>query len=306
MKIAITARSFGKLDPAPLELLRGKFSEIAMNETGGKLDEAGCVELLNGAAGVLAGTEKLSEAVFAACPDLRVISRVGVGLDSVDLEAARKRGIKVLNTPGVLADAVAELTLALILDCLRKVSASDRAVRAGEWKAAMGSLLRGKTVGIIGLGANGRRLAELLAPFKVSLVACDVAPDRDFADRHGVLLTDIETLLLKSDVVSVNAPLTGGTRHLLDAARLAMMKEGAVLVNASRGGIVDDGALCEALKSGRLAAAGLDVFEKEPYTGELARMDNVVLTPHIGSYAREARVAMEWAAAKNLVGALDA
>jgi len=304
MKIAITTRSFANLDSGPLDFLREYFSTIAVNETGRSLNEDECIGLLNGAAGALAGTEKLTDKIFAACPDLKVISRVGVGLDSVDLKAAESRGIRVLNTPGVLADAVAELSLALIIDCLRKISASDRAVRTGEWKPPMGNLLRGKTVGIVGLGSNGRRLAELLIPFRVSLFACDVAPNEVFARHLGIKLTDIETLLKKSDVVSVNAPLTDETRHLLDASRLAMMKEGSILVNVSRGGIVDDAALASALKSGRPAAAGLDVFEKEPYSGELARMDNVVLTPHAGSYAREARIEMEWAAARNLVSAL--
>lgn len=304
MKISITTRSFGNLDPAPLEYLRGIFDDIGINNEGKKLSEDESIALMTGAVGVLAGTEKLTEKVFAACPNLKVVSRVGVGLDSVDLQAAERHGIKVLNTPGVLSDAVAELALALMLDCLRHVTAADRQVRAGNWKSPMGRLLRGKTVGIIGLGAIGRRLAELLEPFGVKLLAHDVVIDDEFAEKHGVQKVDLEILLKESDIVSVHAPLTDDTRKLISAELIGSMKSDAILINASRGGLVDDTALYEALAEKRLGAAGMDVFEKEPYEGPLTKLDNVVLVPHMGSYALESRIEMEWAAARNLAAAL--
>lgn len=304
MKISITTRSFGNLDPAPLEYLRGIFSDIAVNHEGKKLSEDESIALMAGAVGVLAGTEKLTEKVFAACPDLKVVSRVGVGLDSVDMQAAERHGIKVLNTPGVLSDAVAELALALMLDCLRHVSSADRQVRSGNWKSPMGRLLRGKTVGIIGLGAIGRRLVELLAPFGVKLLAHDVVIDNEFAAKHSVQKVEHEVLLKESDIVSVHAPLTDDTRKLISAERIGLMKSDAILINASRGGLVDDEALYEALAEKRLGAAGMDVFEREPYEGPLTKLDNVVLVPHMGSYALESRIEMEWAAARNLAAAL--
>lgn len=304
MKIAITTRSFGNLDPAPLEFLRGRFSDIVINDDGKKLSEDESIAMIAGAAGVLAGTEKLSEKVFAACPDLKVVSRVGVGLDSVDLEAAKLHGIKVMNTPGVLSDAVAELTLGLMLDCLRHISSADRQVRAGQWKSPMGRLLKGKTVGIVGLGAIGRRLVELLTPFGVSVIACDVAIDESFAQKFGVIKKELSDLLKESDLVTIHAPLTDETRGMISAEQLKIMKNDSILINASRGGVVDDVALYEAIKKNRIGAAGLDVFEKEPYVGPLTTLDNVVLAPHMGSYALESRIEMEWAAARNLAAAL--
>ena len=304
MKIVVTARGFDKNDEGPLRLLREHFSEVVLNPTNRKPSEDESIEWLRGAAGVLAGTEKLTEKVMAACPSLRVISRLGVGLDSVDLEAARRRNIQVLTTPGgLLADAVAELALGLMLGCLRHIARADRAVRANAWAPFMGNLLRGKTVGIIGLGRIGRRTAELLAPFHVTLLGYDIAPP-PASDIPAIRITALDALAAESNFISLHVPLSPETRHLLAAPHFERMKAGAIIINTSRGGTVDENALLQALESGTVAAAGLDVFEKEPYTGPLRDFEQVILTTHIGSYATEARIDMEWAAARNLIKAL--
>ncbi|HRK62769.1 MAG TPA: NAD(P)-dependent oxidoreductase, partial [Terricaulis sp.] len=222
------------------------------------------------------------------------ISRVGVGVDMVDFAAARDRGIAVRSTPDAPAPAVAELTLGLILAMLRKVATLDRRLRAGEWAKAQGPLLAGKTVAVVGYGRIGRRVAELLRAFEAIPVPYDpvTAPG------------DLGALLEQADIVTLHLPYSVETRHIIDAAMIARMKNGAYLVNASRGGLVDEDALCAALRDGKLAGAAFDVFEQEPYAGPLCGFDVVVLTPHVGSAAIEVRRRMETEAAANLVEAL--
>ena len=233
---------------------------------------------------------------------LRVISRVGVGLDNVDLNAARAEGIVVRNTPDAVTQPVAELTLSSIVNLLRHVSLMDRELRGGDWNRRMGRLLTGRTVGIVGFGRIGRRLAALLAPWDVRLVASERAPDHPVAKRLGVTYVTLEQLLAEADVVTLHLP--GGNRPIIGADELAAMKPDAVLVNTSRGGLVDERALYAALSEGRLAAAYVDTFEDEPYEGPLRELSNVLLTPHAGSLRAEARLQMEMEAVENMLAAL--
>ena len=210
------------------------------------------------------------------------------------------------NTPEAPRQAVAELTMALILSALRRVPAADARLRAGLWKPEMGRLLFGKTVGVVGLGGVGRRMVEMVKPFQVRLLAVEKFPDRAFVRRHKVRLTSLPALLKAADVVTLHLTLDKDTRNLMDARTLGLMKPGAVLVNTARGELVDSAALADALREKRLGGAGLDVFDVEPYEGPLRELPNVVLTPHMGSYATEARVAMEAAAVKNLLAGFKA
>lgn len=300
--VLLSVSSFGEADDAPLRLLEQAGLEVLPNPHGRRLSEQEVAELACDVDALIAGTEPLTAAVLERAPRLRVISRVGVGLENIDLDAALRHGIAVRNTPDALTDAVAELTLGGLLSVLRKIGAMDRAMHAGRWERQMGSLLRERTVGIVGLGRIGRRLAELLAPFDVRLLACDPAPNEAAAAAVGAELVDLDELLAEADVVSLHLP--GGEGTLVGAAELARMKTGAVLVNASRGGLVDEDALRAALSEGRLAGAYLDTFAAEPYDGPLAGMENVVLTPHAGSYAAEARARMEEEAVRNLLDEL--
>ena len=301
-RVLISTSSFGRSGRQPLDLLEQGGCEVSLNPHGRTLTPDEAKALLADADGVVAGTEKLGRDVLAAAPRLKVVSRCGTGLDSVDLAAARDLGIRVFNTPDAHVDGVAELTLAGILDALRQVSASDHEIRAGRWHKPMGRLLRGKTVGIVGLGRVGKALVALLRPFDVLVLAHDPSEDREFATASGVSYVALDALLQRADIVSVHAP--GGAGAVLDAAALARMKAGAIVVNTARGGLVDEDALATALEQGTLGGAYLDVFAREPYQGRLAALPNVVLTPHIGAYARECRLRMESEAATNLLRGL--
>jgi glyoxylate reductase len=251
------------------------------------------------------------ELLEAAGPQLRCVANVAVGYDNVDLEAAARRGVVVTNTPGVLDDATADLTLALLLAATRRVAEGDRLIRAGRpWTWGMhfmlGSGLRGKLLGIVGLGGIGRRVAERARAFGMEIAY----HGRHEADPQVVGELEarrlpLQRLLAEADVVSLHCPLTPETRHLIGAAELQTMKPSAVLVNAARGPIVDEQALAGALAAGEIAAAGLDVYEHEPRVEPaLLSLDNVVLAPHLGSATVETRTAMAELAARNAISVL--
>lgn len=299
MKIAISTSSFAQYSEEPLRLLEAKGVAHVRNATGRALTEDEAVELLQGCAGVAAGTEPLTRRVMDALPELKVISRCGTGMDNVDGVAAREKGIVVRNTPDGPTLAVAELTLGLALDLLRRVSFMDRETRAGVWKKRMGNLLDGKKLGIVGFGRIGRAVGRLF-----TACGCEAAFADPFAEDAQSRKMDLDALLAWADIITLHCPKPREDGHLLDARRLESMRKGAWLINAARGGLVDETALHGLLASGHLAGAALDVFAGEPYDGPLARLDNVVLTPHIGSYAVESRIRMEVDAVKNLLDAL--
>lgn len=302
MKILITTSSFDSDAVDSIQRLRAAGIEIVMNPHGRRLSESDVAALMDErVVGMVAGVEPLTRSVLARAKNLRVLSRCGIGLDSVDLDAAREFGIKVCNTPEAPSLPVAELTLAMMLNVLRRISEADREIRLGNWKPLMGGLLHGRTVGLIGCGRIGRRVSQLARAFGAHVMACDSA--RPALDS-GVVACDLDRLLAAADIVSLHIPYTDSNRHLLNAARLAAMKPGAILINVSRGGLVDEAALLAALEAGHLAGAALDAFEQEPYKGPLAAMPQVLLTAHMGSYAKEARVRMELEAGDNLLRGL--
>ncbi|MDR1945659.1 MAG: phosphoglycerate dehydrogenase [Desulfovibrio sp.] len=303
MKVAVTTSTFAEYGDEPLRLLRAGKAEIVRNPHGRTLTEAEAADILRDCAGVVAGTESLTGGVMDAAPGLKVISRCGSGLDNVDLQAALARGIQVRNTPLAPVAAVAELTLALALDLSRNITFMDREVRSGIWKKRMGRLLAGKRTGIFGFGRIGRRVAALF-----TLMGCETAfydPGVP-GDEHSKRM-EADALLAWADIVTLHCPPQADGRPVLDAARLKLMKKGALLINAARGGLADETALAEALKSGRLAGAALDVFAREPYppSGPLASLPGLILTPHIGAYAAESRTAMEVESVRNLLSVLN-
>lgn len=301
MRVCISTSSFATYSREPLELLERAGCEIIVNPKGRTLNAAEIVDLAADADGILAGTEPLTAEVLARLPKLRAIARCGVGMDNVDLSAAEARGVHVTSTPYGPTRAVAELTVGLILDLMREVTRMDRELRGGVWKKRMGFLLEGKRVGLVGFGRIGRAVAELLKPFGVQLAYADPAI-RDAA----YLRVELDELLAWADIVSLHCSMSGRTCPLLDAAALRRVKPGAWLVNACRGGLVDEAVLYELLASGHLAGAALDTYEKEPYSGPLTELPNVILLPHVGSYAREGRTRMELDAAANLLASLGA
>jgi len=241
--------------------------------------------------------------VLEGAPDLKVISRCGTGMDSVDLDAARARGIEVRNTPDAPALAVAELTMGLILGALRNIARADRSLRAGQWEPLSGGLLNGRRVGLVGHGRIGRRVGALCRAFGAETMAHDPAPPPPGDD---VARAGLDDLLAWADIITLHVPGGPSTANMIDRAALAGMKPGAILVNTARGGLVDEEALAEALRDGRLRAAALDTFAEEPYAGPLTGLDNAVLTAHMGSRADESRRNMEREAADNLLDALRA
>jgi phosphoglycerate dehydrogenase-like enzyme len=245
--------------------------------------EAETIEALQGAVGVIAGGEPYTERVLAALPQLRVVARAGVGVDRVDLEAATRHRVAVTITPFANHEAVAEHTLALLLALTRAVPARDREVRRGQWLRTPYLPLRGRTLGLVGLGRIGRAVADRAAGFRLQLLACEAFPDPAFVQSRGIELADLDALLGRSDFVSLHVPLTPQTRGLINRATLARMKPGSFLINTARGGLVVEEDLLAALRSGHLAGAGLDVLAQEPPAPDnpLFQLDNVVLSPHM-------------------------
>ncbi|MFZ9843529.1 MAG: NAD(P)-dependent oxidoreductase [Ilumatobacteraceae bacterium] len=272
---------------------------IVCNESGKRLSEdeliatkpANCV-------GIIAGLEPLSARVLAHYRELKVISRLGTGMDSVDLDAAHKYGVSVLGTPDATTDAVAELTLGLMLASLRGIATSDRSMRSKKWSPVMGGLIKGRTVGIVGFGRIGRRVAELVEAFGAKVVFYD--PFAQGKDSRGVTLRE---LLDASDIVTLHTPLNDDTRGMLGASEIAGLKRDCIVVNVARGGLIDEPALAEAVHAGRIKAA-VDCFVEEPYTGALCDEPDAVLTAHMGSLTAETRTLMEVTAARQLVAEL--
>jgi glyoxylate reductase len=299
-------------DPAA-ELLRGA-GKLRLDPREEALPRKDLLQLVAGVDAVLTLLHDRvdDELLEAAGPQLRCVANVAVGYDNVDLEAAARRGVTVTNTPGVLDDATADLTLGLILAATRRLAEGDRLVRSGrDWSWGMhfmlGSGLQGKRLGIVGLGGIGRKVAERARAFGMEIAYHSRRPAPPEVEQAlGAERLPLERLLASSDVVSLHTPLTPETRHLIGAAELAAMKPSAVLVNAARGPVVDEQALAAALAAGTIAAAGLDVYEHEPRVEPaLLELENVVLVPHLGSATVETRTAMAELAARNAISVLS-
>lgn len=256
-------------------------------------------------------TDRVDGRLLARCPRLRAVSSISVGVDHIDLAAATARRIPVGHTPGVLTETTADLAVALLLAAARRVGEAERLVRSGGWRAwepdlLLGTDVHGATLGLLGLGAIGRAVARRARGFGMTVLAW-ARTHRSLGDLAGeVNWVELPELLARSEFVSIHLPLSDATRGLLGARELAALRPGAILVNTARGGIVEEAALAEALRDGRLAAAGLDVFEREPLAPDspLLALPNVVLTPHIGSASHATRLRMAELAARNLLAAL--
>lgn len=298
-KLVISTSSFDVDNNLHLQHLVKAGMNIVGNSFKRKLTEDEIIELLGqDTVGMIAGIEPLTERVFMSAKGLKAISRCGAGLDNVDLTAAKRQDIAVFNTPEAPAQAVAELTMSLILAALRRICQVDQLLRADRWSRMQGQLLAAQLVGIIGLGHIGRRVAKLCQAFDARVVAHDPYID---PTSHEVELVPLKKLLAEADVISLHLPYGANTHHLLDAKAFARMKPGSIIINTARGGLIDEIALDEALISGHLGMAALDVFEQEPYRGPLIKNDKIILTSHIGSLARESRMRMEIEAAENLL-----
>lgn len=303
-KILTSPSSMGEVGPRPFDILKENGFEIINNPYGRKLTEEEVIELAEGCVGIVAGVEPLTPRVMDALPDLKCISRVGVGMDNVDIEYAKQKGIVVVNTPDGPTRGVAELTLGMTLSLLRRIPQADAAIKNKQWKKQIGNLIYEKQVGVIGLGRIGKMVAGLFRGIGNPVIGFDLYPDEKWAAENFVSLNSFENVLKRADIITLHIPGNKDKTPVIGSKELGMMKKGAFIINISRGGVVDEDALYGALKDGHLAGAAIDVFTKEPYSGPLSDLDNVVLTPHLGSYASEGKLQMEIDAVLNLINAL--
>jgi D-3-phosphoglycerate dehydrogenase len=305
-RLLVTPTSYGKNDPRLKTELEALVSEVIYNPTGKPLKSPEVAGLLKGVDGYIAGVDAIDREALEHADRLKVISRYGVGVDSVDLRAAVEMGIVVTNTPGANSVSVAELTVGLMLSLARQIPEGASALRQGGYPRLAGISLEGKTVGIVGLGAIGKELARRLRGFDCRLVAYDPVPDRTFAEANGVELLLLDDLLRLSDFISLHLPLLPETQGLVNRDFLAKMKWGAFLVNTARGEIVEESALLEALQSGQLRGAALDVFAPEPPSPDnpLLALKQVISTPHLASQTDSATNRMGWMALHDCLAVL--
>lgn len=284
---------FGQTSSGPVDALRAAGVDLRINPYGRKIRPDELPQHLGEVAYLIAGTERLTPAILDHAPHLRLIARVGIGLDGIDFDYCNERGIQVSYTPDAPTIAVAELIVGLVLDRLRLISTADRELREGRWNKFMGRQLRGLTLGFLGFGRIGKTAARLMQPFRAQLQACDPVWDLATARLLETTRVDFETLLRTSDVLCLCLPLNDETVHIIGAPQLSAMKPGSVLINTARGGIVDEDALLAALEAGPLSSAAVDVFEQEPYDGPLRHHPEVLSTCHMGAATRTSRVLME-------------
>ncbi len=294
--IAVASRSFSKHPVLRGELL-DRYSNVRFNDAGASLEGAGLIAFAGGATKLIVGLERVDDKILAGLPDLKVISKYGVGTDVIDKAAMARRGVRLGWTGGVNRRSVTEVAVAFMIILLREIPQTSGDLRKGVWKNRKGKQLTGKTVGIIGCGHIGKDLTPILRAFGCSVLAHDTLDFPEFYAAHQVEKVGLDELLRRSDIVTLHVPCDASTRNLLSAERLALMKPGALLVNTARGGLVDEEALKRMLQDGRLAGAAFDVFATEPPDDlELLALPNFLSTPHIGGSSEEAILAMGRAA----------
>ncbi len=302
MKALITTVPFGDKNRRPLDHLDQAGVEYVINPLGRKLKEGELTEMVSGFDIIIAGTEQITAQVMDRGSNLKMISRVGIGLDGVDLIAAQERGIQVCYTPDAPSSAVAELTVGMMLSLLRSVHVSNAQMHQGGWQRIFGRRISEVNMGIVGLGRIGSQVLELLSSFKSPrLMVNDLLPNPELDERYGLERVSKETLYREADIISLHLPLTAQTKNMISRDHLEMMKPDAVLINTSRGGIINEQNLYEVMMAGHLAGAAIDVFEQEPYQGGLRSIERCLLTAHMGSMSVDCRTRMEIEATEEAV-----
>jgi D-3-phosphoglycerate dehydrogenase len=305
-KVLIATRSFGSTSQKPWDVLAEAGYELVRADMSQKMTEERLIELLADVDGAIVGVVPLTSRVLENAPKLKIVSAHGVGVDYIDLQAAARRGVIVANCPGANDQAVADLAIGLMVAVARRIPAVDGQVRQGQWGRHSGSELWNKTLGLIGLGRIGRGVAKRALGFDMKVLAYDPYVGQEQIRPLEVTLTSLDKVIAAADFLSVHAALTDETRNMIGADQLRAMKPSAYLINTSRGGLVDEAALYQALTEGQIAGAALDTFVDEPPLGSpLLQLDNVVLTPHIGAHTREAIERVGILAARNVVQALQ-
>ncbi|MBQ9453643.1 MAG: phosphoglycerate dehydrogenase [Desulfovibrio sp.] len=302
MKILVTPRSFGKTNPELFERLTKAGLDIIRNDTGSILSQAQMCEKLADCHGVILGVDPLDATVLSAAPLLKAVAKYGVGLDNIDLEACKARGIAVSRTVGANSNAVADYALTLMLMVARKAALIDRRCRQKDWSKITSIDLYGKTLGIIGLGAIGKLVAKRAHGFSMKILGHDIVWDAAWAAQAGVERADVDRICREADFITLHTVLTDQTRNIINAERLALMKRTAVIVNTARGGLIDEKALLAALEEERIYGAGLDVFAQEPPVDPAwYGLDNLVMGSHCSSSTAGATATMGHMAVDNLL-----
>jgi D-3-phosphoglycerate dehydrogenase len=305
-RVLITSTSFGRTDPLPLEKLKQYGCEILENPLKRPLKEAELLPLLEDVDGVIAGLDEYTEKVIRTANRLKVISRYGVGLDNVDMDAARANGIRVTTVPGINAEAVADLTIGLMINIARKITQADRSLKKGHWEKIFGHSVFGKTLGIIGYGRIGQAVRDRVRGFQMTILVHDPDKEKELNEMDGVEYRPLEGLLRESDFISMHANLSEESRFMIGYDELSIMKPDSYLINTARGGLINEDDLYRALEEGLIAGAALDCYLNEPPTeSPLLSLDNVLTTPHIGSYSYESVLEMGLCSVDNLINAFE-
>jgi D-3-phosphoglycerate dehydrogenase / 2-oxoglutarate reductase len=306
-KVIVAARTFGRGDPEGADMLKQAGLELVyLPEKGTAHDEILALMKDPGAVAIVAGGEPITAEMIALSPNLKVIAMHGSGLNHIDQHAAAERGIVVRAVPGGNAEAVADLTIGLMIAAARHIVEADASIRKGEWGTFVGSSIHDKTIGIIGFGAIGQAVARRASGFNMQVLAYDVFRNEEAASKLHATFVDLDNLLAQSEFITIHVPLTPETTRLIDERAFSLMKKGAILVNVSRGGVVDETALCKALKEDRIAAAAVDTFSKEPLPSDhvLRSAPHCILTTHMGGRTRESARFIGIEVAKNILGSL--
>ena len=302
-RLFVSTIPFGSINRTPLDLLDKAKIDYSINPLGHKLSESELIGLLQETEVLIAGTEQITANVIQHAKKLRFISRVGIGLDNIDLKSAKKNGILISYTPDAPSPAIAELTLGMMLSLLRSIHLSNQAIHEGQWQKYMGRRISELTIGIIGFGRIGSQVAKCLEGFGPPriLVNDQVHLEWEKSLKKGVEWASRETILREADVITIHVPLNSETKDMIKAEQLLKMKKNAIIINTSRGGVINEKDLAHVLKNGHLAGAALDVFENEPYSGELTKLSNCLLTSHIGSMTEDCRNRMELEATEEAI-----
>ena len=306
MKILITPRSFASFSDKPLKMLTERDYKIKRNNTGRPYKKEEMLKLIKDVDGIIIGIDELSAEIIEEANALKVISKYGIGLDNIDINMATNKKIIVTSTPTANVDAVADLAFGLILSLARRIPEADKKTKSAKWGKIIGKSVWEKTLGVIGLGKIGRQVVKRAKGFEMNILAFDIVKDKKFVQKYGIKYVNLEKLLRKSDYITIHIPLNDATRNMISYEELEKMKKDAFLINTSRGGIVDEEALYNALRNNKLRGAALDVYNNEPIReSPLKELDNVIMTPHIGAYTEEAIENMSIQAAQNLIDVLE-
>lgn len=307
-KILITASHYEELCQDAKQMLEEHGHELIINKSDMPYyTYEQIAQVIGDVDGAVIGLDDWTEDIFKIAPKLKVIAKFGVGVDNIDIRKAKEYGIKVINAPGQNSNAVAELTIGLMIGVLRGIVPLHKKMENGEWVRRVGHEIKGKTIGLLGFGAIARLTAEKLMKFDAEVIASDLYPDERLAAEYDVKMVTQKELLSRSDIISVHIPASEKTYHLLDAEAFNRMKDEAYIINCARGSIIDTDALCRALKSGRIGGAALDAFEAEPLTkdAEILACGNVICTPHTGAETYEAYKNVSMCTAQGVIDVLE-